>query len=80
MRTEQAKMISQTTMEAIRRLDGARSRQEVVSIHADWCEWADRNGVCRQIREHMNEKAAGLRAQFAEPRPRDHKLEAAADR
>ena len=79
-RPDSAKRIAAKAMEAIRLLDGATSRREVVSIHADWCEWAERNRVCQQIRQHLNDKAAGLRSQFGEAKPRDHKMASAGDR
>lgn len=67
-RPDSARRIADMGMTTIRRLDAAQSRREVVAIHAEWCDWADRNRVCRQIREHMNEKAAGLKAEFVDDR------------
>ena len=79
-RADHAQVVAATATQAIRRLDAATTRQQVVSAHADWCEWAERNHVCRQIREHLNDKARALKARHAPAPVRDHKLHAAGDR
>lgn len=65
MRPDEALALAHLTMDFMKRMDRAETRNEVDKILAEFMLWAKAKGVAPQIRDHVSAKARGLAAELS---------------